>query len=503
MWPFRRKPAPALDPWDLSRPLVHWTDQDAWTIRDSLEGMLTVGASGSGKSSGSGETHARAMLAAGFGGVVFTVKPGERQQWERLCREAGRADDLVVFGPSSPLRYNFLEDEMTRAGAGAGFTENIVALLVVALSVLERASGGGGGRDDEGFWRRSLRQQIRNVVDLLSLATGRICVPDMYRVIVSAPTSLEQVRSPEWQSESYCFQMLRAADSKEKTPAQEADFRIVSAYWCLEFAGLSDKTRSVITSSFTSLVDPLNRGLLRDLLCSETNITPAAAEAGNIILLDMPIKEFGEVGLLAQLIWKLAVQRHMERRDVRSSPRPVFMWADEAHHLVVPGDALFQTTARSSRVATVMLTQTLSNFEAALGGSEKGKAETTSLVANLLTRIFHNNSDPATNEFASNLIGRTLQDFMNSGSSRSYDGWLPILAERDRQLQTSAGCSESYEFEVQPSVFSELRTGGPENRGIVEAIVFRSGRRFSQTGRPWMLATFQQRPEQEGGRHAA
>ena len=56
------------------------------------------------------------------------------------------------------------------------------------------------------------------------------------------------------------------------------DFEIVTDYFLMEFSSLSDKTRSVIVSTFTSMVDVLNRGLLRELFCTDTNITPAAIE---------------------------------------------------------------------------------------------------------------------------------------------------------------------------------------------------------------------------------
>ncbi len=52
-------------------------------------------------------------------------------------------------------------------------------------------------------------------------------------------------------------------------------------------------------------------------------------------------------------------------------------------------DMQFQTTCRSSRVATVYLTQNISNMYAALGGSDQGENQANSLFANLNTKIFH------------------------------------------------------------------------------------------------------------------
>lgn len=479
----------------LAVPLLHWSREDTWTVRDALEGTLVLGATGSGKSSGSGRTIAHAMLKAGFGGLVLTAKPDERAVWERYCHETGRSDDLVIFGRDTPHRFNFLDHEATRPGSGAGLTENIVALLATVLEVAERNSAGSGGREDEGYWKRANRQLSRNVVDLLLLAKGRVRVPDMYRVVVSAPTSVGQIASDEWKQQSACFRWLSEADARHKTPQQRSDFAIVADYWLLEFPALSDKTRSVVTSTFTSMTDVLNRGILRELFCGETTLAPEATEAGKIILVDLPVKEFAEVGQFAQVLWKHAFQRSIERRSISESPRPVFLWADEAQHFVTSYDMQFQTTCRAARVATVLLSQNYSNFIAALGGGEKGRAETDSLLANLNTKVMHANGDPVTNEWAAGLIGRSRQ-FMASGNS-SYSaedeanaaigmGWLP------RSGSSTAGFSEVFEYEVQPREFTRLRTGGPANGGLVDAIVFQNGRTFKESGRNWLPVTFKQ-----------
>jgi hypothetical protein len=433
------------------------------------------------------------MLRAGFGGLVLTAKSGERELWESYCRETNRLSSLVNFGPCYPAKFNFLDYELNRKGLGAGLTENIVQLFSTVLEVAERGVSSSGGRDEESYWKRANRQLIRNAVDLLALATGRISVPDLYRLVISAPSFFNQINSEHWQNESFCFQCLKEADRRAKTDSQRRDFGIVTDYFLLEFPGLSEKTRSVIVSTFTSMADLFLRGVLRDLFSAETNITPEAAQEGAIILIDMPVKEFGEVGQFAQVLWKYAFQRSVERRDISRNPRPCFLFADEAQHFVTSYDMQFQTTCRAARVATVLLSQNISNFYAALGGNEKGKAEATSLFANLNTKIFHAQADPVTNEWASSLIGRTRQFFANGNNSYTPDDCLSSVMGMAPAGNTSAGFSESMEFELQPNVFTQLRTGGCAYKGMIDAIVFQNGRRFKGTGRTWLPVTFQQK----------
>jgi hypothetical protein len=152
-----------------------------------------------------------------------------------------------------------------------------------------------------------------------------------------------------------------------------------------------------------------------------------------------------------------------------------------------------RATGRSARVATVMLTQNISNFYAALGGTEKGKAETDSLFANLNTKMFCANGDPVTNDWAASIIGRSRQYFCNSSNSYDPGNWLSSMTGLRGMPHTNTGVTETIEFEVQPRAFTTLRKGGPANRWQVDAVVFQNGRRFARSGKTWMKVSFSQR----------
>jgi hypothetical protein len=493
--PWKRKEhlSGAVERWALSTPLLSFSKKDHLTIGRAFEGIAIMGAIGSGKSSGSGRALALALLAAGAGFLVLCAKSDEADTWESYCRQSGRLADLVRFRADGAYRFDPLNHELVRKGEGAGQTENIVGLLSTLLEIADRNTGqGGSGKDDEGYWKRSLRQLLRNVVDLLVLAKGQVSVPDLYRIVVTAPTSMDNVRSPEWRERSFCFQCMGEADKRPKTVRQRHDFEIVADYFMLEFPGLSDKTRSVIVSTFTSMVDVLNRGLLRELFCNGTNISPEATEEGKIIVVDIPVKEYGDVGLFAATLWKYAWQKSIERRNVVASPRPVCLWCDEAHTFLTSYDMQFQTTCRAARAATVLLSQNLSNYYAVLSGNDKGKAVADSLLGNLNLKIFHANGDHVTNEWMASMIGRSRQLVCNSNSSG--DPTDPISASLGiGTSHNSSGVSEVFEFEVQPSVCTTLRTGGPGNHWLVDSIIFSNGSCFKATGRPYLFRTFSQK----------
>jgi type IV secretory pathway TraG/TraD family ATPase VirD4 len=263
----------------------------------------------------------------------------------------------------------------------------------------------------------------------------------------------------------------------------------VADFFMVEFPNLSEKTRSIITSGFTAAIDLLNRGVLTELFGNGTNIDPTAIEQGKIIVVAMPIKTYGQVGLIANALWKLAFMRSIERRDTRFSKRPVFLFQDEAQYLALARqDQMFTSTSRSSRVANVILTQSVSGLMSQLGGMG-ARSECDSWLSNFSTKFFHSNSDSVTNEYASNLIGRS-KDWHISGNN-SYGGPDGMFGG-NQQTGGSAGISEVVDFEVQPREFTRLRTGGRANKCLADAIVFRSGVPFKATDRNYIRVTLSQ-----------
>lgn len=504
----RRRSVPiSANRFDPERTLIHWTDRDGWTIRDSFAHVLITGETGSGKSSGSGDWISDAFLATGYGGLVLTVKRDEVAAWRSRCRRAGRSADLICFGPGHGHRFNFLEHEAQRsAETGGGITKNIETLLTQSLEVAYRGGGGnsGGGHGAENpYFDKAKDQVIRNGIDLLRLAGRPLSVFDLYRIVASAPTSTAQLLSESWQRDSFCFACLKEADQRYKAGGERGhDLRLVTDFFTVEWPELAPETRSCVGSTFTSVIDVLNRSPFYDLFSTTTTLTPAAIEEGKIILLDMPLKTWGMAGLIAQSIFKSAFQQSIERRAVNADTRPVFQWIDEAQFFLQKSDALFATTCRSARVSCVMLTQSIQGIYECFGGKGAGEAAGDQLLGNLATKIFHANSCRVTNEWASELIGRVPTFMVNAsaGSSEEVDLAGELLGLR-RSRSTSAGVSETMELEVPPNFFSRhLRNGGPVNQCCVDGIVFRSGRLFARgrsrpldDARPWHLVTFTQK----------
>lgn len=471
--------------WDLSDPVLQWEPGETWTIGSACQGTQIFGSTGAGKSSGPIRLLSEAFIKSQWGGIFFVAKKDDAATYKKYVADAGRLDDLLVFSPDMLLKYNFIDAEMTQSD-GTGLAEGLTALLMMVAGLADR--GQGEVRETEPFFRLEATRLLRNAILSLVLANEPVTVPNIHRLIVSAATSVEQVRSEAWQRESYLYRVMVAADRAPKTESQRKDFALASSHLLREWPGLASKTRSSCQATLTATTDILSRGAARDLLSSPTtNVTPQMCHDGAIVIVDFPTLVYHDVGRLIQVIIKYCWQRAHGRRDVSRNPRPTFMIADESHLLAVDTDPTFQTTARSSRTAVVYATQSISNYLEVFG--ERSEPKVSSLTGNLQTQIHMQQSDVKTIAYAQELLGRRRHLMMN-GNQSSEDWLAPLLGMGSRG--SSAGFSETYEHDLQASDFNRLAKGGPP-RWQCDAILYEGGKTFASTGRTWMPVRFKQK----------
>lgn len=496
---------------EFERPLVMLTPNDPWTIRDSFEGTQVFGEPGSGKTTGSGAALAKAMLRAGYGGLVLTAKPNECALWERYARETGREDSLLIVHPRHHWRFNFLDYEFSRPGEGAGFADNVVELFMNVIGALES----DGAQANDKFWDNNARRLLRHTLELI-VASGD--TPTMIRimdVIDSAPSENPDTHQMMHRPESYCDACLARAEQRN-APQLEP----LKRYWLKQWAKQPPKTKAGIEATLTGMADPFLYGMASELFCTTSNFTPEWSQLGAVIVIDLSEAEWFQAGRRAQLLFKYIWQRAVMRRSgLPSGHRPVFLFMDEAQTFTTPLDAQFQAMARSSCAASVYLTQNISNYLAIME-SHRGQAQTDSLLANLGTKIFHRNSDHRTNQWASDTIGKGMLIRHSGGESRSlslseqtsrgrgkntdpsggvlfwgassYSDQHNVSEGHNYSRSENTGWREEIDYLIQPQIFTALSGGGPHNRFSVQAIVLKAGKRFAHTNLPVTGAAFMQ-----------
>jgi type IV secretory pathway TraG/TraD family ATPase VirD4 len=360
--------------------------------------------------------------------------------------------------------------------SGIDFAENLVTLLVDVASIQKRTEASGS---EAHFWLPQKKKLIRNAIELLLMAEEPIQLRSLYSMIVSAPKDLRETADENWQRESFLFALLQHAEAKAR---HHPEWELITNYWMRERPALASKTRETIDADFTGMFDPLTRGKIGELFGTGTNLTPDDILEGKVVVIDIPIAKYREVGQYAALIWAQLFQRAVDRRSYEApSDRPVFLWEDEAHYFTIEQDALFQTTARSKGISVVRLTQNLPNFLDAYGRDGKHKVDT--LLGNHATKIFHRNGDPTTNEWSSKVIAKETaykHSLSNSGSLQSSSGF-----------SSNTSVTEVEEDSCPPKEFIGLKNGGKRNAYTVEGILFQSGRLWNKNQR-WTVRRFKQ-----------
>ena len=151
---------------DEQNKLIHWKGEEGsadWTISDSFEGVQVFGDTGSGKSSASAKLLATALLRAGYGGLVLTVKKEDLSEWLDLVYENNRTNDTIFFAPGGEHCFNFLEYELkhgVKNGLGSLGAAQILSELV---SLAQR----GAGRADDFWFTQSANQMISHTLQVI------------------------------------------------------------------------------------------------------------------------------------------------------------------------------------------------------------------------------------------------------------------------------------------------------------------------------------------------
>lgn len=490
--------------------------QDRFTVDDAMKGVSIMGGTGSGKTTSSGMKLALNYLQAGWGGIVLCAKSDEADLWDWYCREAGRKKDLIRFGKNSRhveteeevynkglhgelMVFNPVDYEMKREGEGAGETQNLTNIFMNVYRMGNRIAGDSDTKEER-YWDTALKRCLNRVIELIKLAKEDLSYSNMIKALTSASdlnpdevekniTLIKQGRfmdiSPGF--DNFCGQCIVYAyhdhvynKRKEEGELWES-YRSVKQYFIKDIPAMGEKTRTTITESFMGLAEPFMSGILYQHFSGATNVKPEWTYLyQKIIVIDFPIKEFLDSGIIAQSVFKLLFQQALERRSTKDNPVPVFIWCDEAHYFVNPYDQIFLTTARSSRTSTVYLSQNISNYFAIMG--EGAKYKVYSLMGNLANKIFHANSDVETNEYASKLIGNSIQYKETFGQTKHLASF---------NYETTESISGDYLPQVPDNKFTTLKSGGEDQNFEVEAIVFITGKKWAN-GTNFIETTFTQ-----------
>lgn len=460
---------------DLDRVLLNLSGDnhpdDVFTVRHLFENVFISGSTGSGKSSGSGAALASALLnprgllpEERIGLIVFIYKKSDVEDWLRLAFQSGRQDDVIHIQAHHANVFNILEQYKDQEPMNA-----VNALLNVSGLSVE------SGRGEEEFWQLQKSKALDRLIRLNQICGQPLSIDTLYRIHSSAPADSEQLQSKEFRDQSFCWHMLgRAA---EKVGEDHPNFKMAENYFVREIPFLDDRTASNIRTMVGGILEPfVSSSILKQMFCGSSKLRLDDIFTGKIVLLDIPVQTHEYVGRIAQVMFKYAFQKAVEKRNLDTHPNPVIFHQDEAQQFLTRFDHSFMSTCRSSRAGSILLSQNISNYHAAITGA-RAEAKVNSLMALCNTKIFHAQNDYLTNEYASKTIGMGIQHLSSFTSGKDNAG--------------SASTSQHIQYQVQPTLFTMLRTGGIKNDYLVDAIITGTGRIFS-TETNFLQTSFQQ-----------
>lgn len=464
----------------LAQTLFMWSPYDALTIDGLLRSIAIFGASGSGKTSGSGYQLAKAIVGnRKIGGLILASKPEDLAFWQGIFKKAGRKHDLLIFSPQSSKRLNFA-GYMQQCGADT--REITEAFLTIGETVQQLKND---GQQNE-FWRPQKERTIYNAIEIVRQATGGISAPNIQKFLSGAAQTPEELRSEAWQK-GFHNKCLEAAYNRSKTTIQRHDFELALDFWHNEYPSMAQKTRSGIVADIMGALHVWNTGQVRELMSTDTNISPAVFDQGKWVLVDMPISSYGASGAFVIGAWKYLTQWHILRRHATEKTPVCVIWADEAQKVLNSKDVAFLAECRSHRGCMVYLTQSLHSYYARLGRGAEHEAD--ALLTNFYHKIFHAVGDDKTAAFGSGLVGRRVITRMGGSMGAGESVGEELYGKGNRY---SANFNESIENVLENREFMQgLRTGGWKNGYVVDGIVIRSGEAFSN-GEAWLRVTFRQ-----------
>jgi type IV secretory pathway TraG/TraD family ATPase VirD4 len=459
--------------------MFNWSDGTPFTVRDMTRSVSIMGAPGSGKSTGSCLFFALSLFALGnSGGLILASKPEDFEFWQSVAAKTGRSDDLIIFSPKNDRRMNFLEV------IGGDAREKTDCIQMIG-DVLKRGDSKSG---DEGiFWAHQKERCILLAIIMLQLAGEPITAPNIQRYIITAATTSEQLSNEKWRASYHSLTNARAFANPNKTEVDKFDLEQGRDFWLQEWPTQDPKTRSNTLATVLGVMSVYNSGIVRQLVSTTTNVIPDHMN-GKFILVNMPLKEYGESGRFVMAGFKYICQRWILKRHAQPGDGLIAIVSDEFQNIMSTYDTICVDEMRSHLACMMVMTQSLHSYYRAMPG-EKGKSLADGFNSAIGTRIFHRLGDAKSAEYASSLLDK-------------YDEVIVSESEGDPgelfdQLMGHSKYRASYttrkEWRLPPSTFlGGLATGGPDYGMRVQGIVI-AAEPFKSTGERWFKATFDQR----------
>ena len=290
-------------------PLLRWSGRRAFTVGHSLEHVLALGATGSGKTSASIKGIALAMLHAGYG-VLFLTAKVYGDNFLELAKQAGRGNSRVRFSPPDTgwaatcwnMSWVGKFQRTNHERAGQAFTD------VGEIKARNREASDGDGK----FWVEAAEMMMRYAVNAVVLATGKVELDDVVQVFLTAPKTPEQVADPNWTAGLTCHKMLVRA---KHLHGGDNTVKMTEKYFYKNGRTTRRMPEVREQSPAEMIINLCQSEPLHRLFFSKTDFTPEILKEGAVLIVDAPALKQGVQGRVINGMMRLAVERMMQNRN--------------------------------------------------------------------------------------------------------------------------------------------------------------------------------------------
>jgi hypothetical protein len=383
-----------------------------WTFQALTQNLIAFGSIGSGKTACVMNALLDQFVAStkvrkrgySVGGLVLDFKGDYLDKLRLLCTKHSRDKDLVILSSGGHHRWNPLDSDEP--------ANEIAARFVSAMKAF--------GQKDRNttFFADQAESFVEHAITLLRCTGGPEHPPsiaDIHRI------------ANDWEYTSLLLDQAQQdgdfVDRADPVVRSQLFFRN-------EFVSLPDETRNSVIGTLNNMLNPLCARNVASLIDGPSTITlKDVASNSKILYLDLPQAKAPKAGRILGLLLKLSFFAEVRRKELRSG-RYSFFFADEFQEFFTSdhesSDTRFFAVSREFDHCNIVATQNINNFT--MQGDKKDAVM--SLLGNIKTKIFLQNSDQQTNAYASELFGRHVEEF-GGGHIGAHAHVVPNLSPGD------------------------------------------------------------------------
>jgi hypothetical protein len=383
------------------------------TLPDAAQNIVTIGGTGSGKTTRIMQPLLVQLLRQDCGGLIFDVKGDFKNSVLKLAGQNSRRVIPVGIGQAGLNLLKGLTPEMSSSFLKSAFF----------------LAGGGGDK----FWVDTATELCKNSLGVLSFVPGAYSLEALYKYLF-------------FEADREDFNGAAGKQLAGLDPKQTRLFLSYKNYYEAVFSNFDEKVKQGVLATVAQVLSPFQHPDLIDAFCTDHEQAANMENVlnGDIYLVDLPLAVWGLGAKAVYTFIKLRFFNVLQSRTARTDfnqERPVFFMCDEYQDVISANktglsDLNFWDKSRSAKCVGIISTQSINSFRSAIG--DRVLADT--VLQNFRQKICFRTEDVDTvsylNQLGGNVEVQRISETRSSGvsSSSQQEGSSTSLSWTERPI---------------------------------------------------------------------